>query len=86
MGLERIGGVMVFYITNPTQATYVDYVNERNWDAEGDDAEAGLGDMGAEGLTFVPAHESPSGVALLIVANEVSGSTTVYEVNPTRVK
>ena len=86
VGLERIGGVMVFDITNPTQATYVDYVNERNWDAEGDDAEAGLGDMGAEGLTFVPAHESPSGVALLIVANEVSGSTTVYEVNPTPVK
>ena len=48
--------------------------------------QAGLGDMGAEGLTFVPAHESPSGVALLIVANEVSGSTTVYEVNPTPVK
>ena len=40
--------------------------------------------MGAEGLAFVPAHESPSGSALLIVANEVSGSTTVYEVNPGR--
>ena len=55
---------------------------------EGDDAvKAGLekvGDLGAEGLTFVPADESPSGTALLIVANEVSGSTTVYEVDPTR--
>jgi len=84
VGLERIGGVMVFDITDPTKATYVDYVNERNWDAEGDDAAAGLGDMGAEGLTFVPANESPSGIALLVVANEVSGSTTVYEVNPAR--
>ena len=45
-----------------------------------------LGDMGAEGLTFVPAHESPSGEALLIVANEVSGSTTVYEVEPARAR
>ena len=86
VGLERIGGVMVFDITDPTKAAYVDYVNERNWDAEGDDAAAGLGDMGAEGLTFVPAHESPSGEALLIVANEVSGSTTVYEVEPTRAR
>lgn len=84
LGLERIGGVMVFDITDPTAPTFVEYVNERNWDAEGEDAEAGLGDMGAEGLTFVPAHESPSGEALLIVANEVSGSTTVYEVDPTR--
>lgn len=84
LGLERIGGVMVFDITDPTAPTFVEYVNERNWDAEGEDAEAGLGDMGAEGLTFVPAHKSPSGEALLIVANEVSGSTTVYEVDPTR--
>ncbi|XNZ01242.1 choice-of-anchor I family protein [Micrococcus luteus] len=84
LGLERIGGVMVFDITDPTAATFVDYVNERTWDAEGEDAEAGLGDMGAEGLQFVPASDSPSGTALLIVANEVSGSTTVYEVNPTR--
>lgn len=86
VGLERIGGVMVFDITDPTAAVYVDYVNERNWDAEGEDAAAGLGDMGAEGLTFVPASDSPSKTALLIVANEVSGSTTVYEVNPVRSK
>ena len=83
LGLERIGGVMVFDITDPTAATFVDYVNERNWDAEEGD-EADYGDMGAEGLQFVPASDSPSGTALLIVANEVSGSTTVYEVNPTR--
>ena len=84
LGLERIGGVMVFDITDPAAPTFVEYVNERNWDAEGEDAAAALGDMGAEGLAFVPAHESPSGEALLIVANEVSGSTTVYEVDPTR--
>ena len=75
---------MVFDISDPRNATYVDYVNDRDGDAAGDDAAVGLGDMGAEGLAFVPAHESPSGSALLIVANEVSGSTTVYEVNPGR--
>lgn len=34
----------------------------------------------------VPASDLPSGAALLVVANEVSGSTTVYEVEPTRRK
>ena len=84
VGLERIGGVMVFDITDPTDARYVDYINERAWDAVGEDGDAGLGDMGAEGLAFVPASDSPSGTALLIVANEVSGSTTVYEVDPVK--
>jgi hypothetical protein len=37
------------------------------------------GDLGPEGLEFVPAHQSPRGKPLLIVGNEVSGTTTVYE-------
>jgi len=39
------------------------------------------GDLGPEGLKFVPAREAPGGKPLLIVGNEVSGSTTVYEVH-----
>jgi hypothetical protein len=38
------------------------------------------GDLGPEGLEFVPAHHAPGGKPLLIVGNEVSGTTTVYEV------
>jgi hypothetical protein len=38
------------------------------------------GDLGPEGLEFVPADEAPRGKPLLIVGNEVSGTTTVYEV------
>lgn len=37
------------------------------------------GDLGPEGLEFVPAHQAPRGKPLLIVGNEVSGTTTVYE-------
>jgi 2',3'-cyclic-nucleotide 2'-phosphodiesterase/3'-nucleotidase/5'-nucleotidase len=37
------------------------------------------GDLGPEGLKFVPAGEAPKGKPLLIVGNEVSGTTTVYE-------
>lgn len=38
------------------------------------------GDLGPEGLAFVPARQAPRGKPLLIVGNEVSGTTTVYEV------
>ena len=38
------------------------------------------GDLGPEGLTFVPADQSPTGKALLIVSNEVSSTTTIWEV------
>ncbi|MGH8243860.1 MAG: choice-of-anchor I family protein [Steroidobacteraceae bacterium] len=37
------------------------------------------GDLGPEGLEFVPAAQAPRGKPLLIVGNEVSGTTTVYE-------
>ena len=37
------------------------------------------GDLGPEGLEFVPARDAPRGRPLLIVGNEVSGTTTVYE-------
>lgn len=84
IGLERIGGVMVYDVTDPTAPTFVQYVNNRNFSG---DAEAGTaGDLGPEGLTFISAEDSPNGAPLLVVANEVSGSTTVYSIEaPTSV-
>ena len=38
------------------------------------------GDLGPEGLEFVPAFASPTGKALLIVGNEVSGTTTIWQI------
>jgi hypothetical protein len=34
-----------------------------------------------EGLCFVPADRSPSGVSLLAVACEVTGTTVLYEID-----
>ena len=36
-------------------------------------------DSGPEGLAWIPAAESPTGKAMLLVANEVSGTLAVYE-------
>jgi hypothetical protein len=37
------------------------------------------GDLGPEGIKFVPASDSPTRTPLLVVGNEVSGTTTDYE-------
>ncbi|WP_221583475.1 choice-of-anchor I family protein [Microbacterium sp. G2-8] len=40
-----------------------------------------VGDLGPEGLDFIPADASPSGVPMIVVGNEVTGSTTLYELD-----
>lgn len=78
IGLERIGGVMVYDVTNPESPTFIEYVNNRNF--EGDALAGTAGDLGPEGLTFIAAEDSPNGKPLLAVANEVSGTTTLFEI------
>ena len=92
IGFERLGGVMVYDITDPEHPAYQAYINNRDFSVnmeelaeDGDDAvQEGLrkvGDLGAEGLAFVPAKDSPNGHNLLLVGNEVSGTTTVFQVD-----
>ncbi|WP_418134703.1 choice-of-anchor I domain-containing protein [Acidovorax carolinensis] len=86
MGLERMGGVLVFDITDPKTPKRVDYINTReNWSTVFNDkappALDKVGDLGPEGLTFIPAKQSPNGKPLLVVGNEVSGSTAVFQLN-----
>lgn len=78
IGFERVGGIAVYDITTPASATFVTYVNNRDFSKATTTAAAG--DLGPEGMTFVPASQSPNGEPLLLVANEVSGSTTVYDI------
>lgn len=76
IGLERVGGVMVYDISNPTNPQFVTYKNPAIDGSTG----AGATDVSPEGMVFVPAAQSPNGTPLLLVANELSGTTTVYEV------
>ena len=78
VGLERMGGIMVYDVTNPEQPAFVQYLNDRDFTADPEDA--GTGDYGPEGLRFVPAADSPTGVPLLLVGNEVSGTTSIYAI------
>lgn len=75
VGLERTSGIMVYDVTNPYGVQFVDYVEniDRSLDEEVQ------GDVAPEGMRFISAEESPNGNPLLVVANEVSGSTTVYQ-------
>ena len=95
IGLERVGGIMVYDVTRPHAPEFQVYVNNRDFsqdvclERDGDDdcitgadnANPAAGDLGPEGLTFVPWWQSPTWRPLLIVGNEVSGSTTVFELS-----
>jgi 2',3'-cyclic-nucleotide 2'-phosphodiesterase/3'-nucleotidase/5'-nucleotidase len=81
IGLERIGGVMVYDLENPATPRFVQYVNNRDFSAAPDTPAAG--DLGPEGLLFIKAQDSPNGKPLLVVGNEISGTTTIYQIQST---
>lgn len=95
IGAERMSSIYIYDITNPFAASFVDYSINRNLDAvytindettpvtvTGDIQQAG--DLGPESLVFIQATQSPIAVPLLVSANEVSGSVTVYTVQEKR--
>lgn len=65
--LERVGGVMVYDVTDPANASFVSY------------RPATRQDDAPETVLFISAADSPTGRALVVSANEVSGTTTIYE-------
>jgi hypothetical protein len=79
IGLERVGGIAVYDISNPYAPEFLDYINNRTFANPFNFATAG--DLGPEGMTFIHANDSPNDKPLLVVANEISGSTTIYEIN-----
>ena len=72
IGLERIGGVMAYDVSDPTAPEFNAYVNERDF------SQAAAPDSGPEVLASVPADQNPTGRPLLLVANEVSGTVAIY--------
>ena len=81
IGLERMGGIMVYDLTNPNQPSFVSYFLPRDFSVAASDRAAG--DLGPEDLRFVSASQSPNGEPLLIAANEVSGTLAIYRIGGT---
>jgi hypothetical protein len=85
IGLERIGGVMVYDISLPETPRFVSYVNTRDFSKDPEDEEtplAELGDLGPEASVFISAEESPTGKPMLVLGNEISGTTAFFEITP----
>jgi hypothetical protein len=88
IGLERMGGIMVYNISDPANAQFVQYLNNRDLSLDPKDNvvknadgvksyEIDASDLGPEVFRFVPAKDSP----ILIVGNEVSGTTSFYRID-----
>ena len=73
VALERIGGCMVYDVTDPAHPVFVEYQNTRTVSSYG-------GDQGAEGIIYIKGSESPTGKPYVILANEVSSTLAVFEV------
>ena len=72
VGLERAAGVIVYDITDPANAFYVNYFNKDGVDES------------PEGLILIDAASSPDGKPYLISTNEpadLNGSVSAYNVN-----
>ncbi len=81
IGLERMGGIMIYDVTDPNSPEFLQYINNRDFSLTEDELEAGLSlHLGPEGFFFVPGSDSPNDRPLLLVANEISGSLTIYAV------
>src|SRR5690606_23757778 len=70
---------MVYDITNPAKPVFIQYINPRDFNPLLE--ELAIGDLGPEGVTFISSVDSPNGRNLLVVANEVSGSTTIFQID-----
>ena len=87
-----MGGITIYDITNPYDVLFVDYFNSRDFtvpvcdEADDDDGEQGsvpnpgVGDLGPEIIHFISSHDSLNEKPLLAVANEISGTTAIYEI------
>jgi hypothetical protein len=76
IGMERVGGLFRFDVTDPSAPFFVEYVNTR--DFSGDLATGTAGNSGPEGITVIPRIDSPVGQTLVVVSYEVSGSIGVF--------
>ncbi len=77
IALERTGGIMIYDVTNPNEPFFESYINSR---FDGDILTAN-NDLGGEGIIYVAPENSPNGKGLVLVANEISATISVFQLN-----
>jgi hypothetical protein len=73
IGLERIGGIAVYDVTDPADPQFLQYLNTRDFGLP-----VAQTDAGPEGVSFVAPAKSPTGKPLVTVSHEISGSILFY--------
>lgn len=89
IGLERIGGIMVYDVTDPANPVFETYFNNRDFKIALDEDEVGeigpdglpAGDLGPEGLVFIPPGD-PNDYGKIAVTHEVSGNVRIFAFKP----
>ena len=89
VGLERHGGIAAFDVSNPEAPVFLDYLNNRDFTADvctvvdgdgecdNDTYNPAAGDLGPESIEYF----TREGNHYIAVGNEVSGTTTVFDLN-----
>lgn len=72
VALERSSAILMYDLSNPAAPKFVQWLQNTT--------DLTNGDISPEGLSFVPASQSPTGQALLIAGHEVSGTVSVWEI------
>ncbi|SEJ29997.1 40-residue YVTN family beta-propeller repeat-containing protein [Azotobacter beijerinckii] len=70
IGLERDSGIMVYDVTDPAGSTFVSYIDS-----------AANGDLAPEVIKLIDGGNSASGKPQLAVAYEISGTTTLIDID-----
>jgi hypothetical protein len=71
---ERVGGVFVYDVSQPSVPRFVQYINTRDFVGT-----AAGPDCGPEIVKFVPSKDSPTRTPLLMVSNEITGTVTLWQ-------
>jgi hypothetical protein len=73
VALERIGGVMIYDVTDPAAPSFVQYLTSRDFSG------STVGpDSGPEVVRFIPSSDSPIRSPLLVVSHEITGTVTMW--------
>jgi DNA-binding beta-propeller fold protein YncE len=72
VALERTSAILLYDMSNPSAPKFVQWLQNTT--------DLDNGDISPEGLSFVPAAQSPTGNALLLAGHEVTGTLAVWEI------